>query len=139
MMGFSDRSGPRRRLTRGAAVSALCAAALTLSLSSARAQNAEAPGDQAEWRQGYEQSGRLGVGRETTPILSAATIGATEAAIQQYQEIVARGGWGAVPGGVELKIGAKSKAVQALRQRLVASGDMETVAGGSSTYFPLHW
>ncbi len=84
---------------------------------------------QAEWRQSYETSDRFAVNRETTPVLSPETLAATEAAIQQYQGIVSRGGWNAVPAGAELKIGAKSKSVQALRQRLVASGDLDPVAG----------
>ena len=94
----------------------------------------EAEDDQAEWRQSYETSARISVGRETTPVLSPATVAATEAAIQIYQSIVARGGWNAVPGGAELKIGVKSKAVQALRQRLIASGDLDPVAGMGQTF-----
>jgi murein L,D-transpeptidase YcbB/YkuD len=98
--------------------------------SAAQAQQADSASEpQAEWRQSYESSERLTVGRETTPILSPATLAATEGAIQQYQGIVARGGWNAVPAGAELKIGARSKTVQALRQRLVMSGDLDQVAG----------
>ncbi|WP_158813217.1 murein L,D-transpeptidase [Methylocapsa sp. S129] len=98
--------------------------------SGAQAQQADGLREpQAEWRQSYDTSERLAVSRETTPVLSAATLSATEAAIQQYQGIVARGGWNAVPAGAELRIGVKSKAVQALRQRLVVSGDLDSVAG----------
>ena len=42
---------------------------------------------------------KLAVGRESTPILSPATVAATEAAIQKYQDIVAKGGWSSVPPG----------------------------------------
>ncbi len=91
-------------------------------------------GGQAEWRQSYESSQRISVSRETTPTLSPATAAATDAAIQLYQGIVERGGWNTVPTGVELKIGVKSKAVQALRQRLIASGDLDSVAGMGPTY-----
>ena len=59
---------------------------------------------------------------------------ATDAAIQQYQGIVARGGWNAVPAGGELKVGVKSRAVQALRQRLIASGDLDPVAGTGAVF-----
>jgi L,D-transpeptidase YcbB len=91
--------------------------------------------DQAEWRQSYESSERLTVPRETTPVLSPATLSATETAIQQYQAIVEKGGWAPVPsGGGELKVGSKSKAVQALRQRLVVSGDLDAVAGDSPIF-----
>jgi len=94
----------------------------------------EGVGAQAEWRQSYESSERISVSRETTPVLSPATVAATEAAIQQYQGIVSRGGWNPVPSGAELKVGVKSKAVQALRQRLIASGDLDSVAGMGSTF-----
>src|SRR6516162_727194 len=85
--------------------------------------------DQAEWPQSYEASPQMAVGRETTPILSPATVAATEAAIQRYQDLTARGGWNLVPAGAELRVGSKSRAVEALRARLVASGDLDPVAG----------
>ncbi len=97
---------------------------------SARAQDAD---DQAEWRQSYETSARISVGREATPVLSPATVAATETAIQTYQSIVARGGWNQVP-AAELKLGVRTKAVQALRQRLIVSGDLDPVAGMGQTY-----
>jgi murein L,D-transpeptidase YcbB/YkuD len=86
-------------------------------------------GEQAEWPQSYEASPQMAVGRETTPILSPATVAATEAAIQRYQDLTARGGWNLVPAGAELRVGSKSRAVEALRARLVASGDLDPVAG----------
>jgi murein L,D-transpeptidase YcbB/YkuD len=86
-------------------------------------------GEQAEWPQSYEASPHMAVGRETTPILSPATVAATEAAIQRYQDLAARGGWNLVPAGAELRVGSKSRAVEALRARLVASGDLDPVAG----------
>jgi murein L,D-transpeptidase YcbB/YkuD len=91
-------------------------------------------GEQAEWRQSYENSARISVERQTTPVLSAATLAATEAVIQLYQGIVARGGWGPVPASAELRIGSRSRAVQALRQRLVMSGDLDQVAGMGPTF-----
>ena len=67
---------------------------------------------------------RLTVERSTTPILSSQTVAATEAAIQQYQDIAARGGWTTVPSNAMLRLGSNSSAVSALRQRLIASGDI---------------
>ncbi len=113
-----------------AAVGALALVTAVLGVPGARAQDADGAGPpQAEWRQSYETAERLAVNRETTPVLSPETVAATEAAIQQYQGIVTRGGWNAVLAGVELKVGVKSKAVQLLRQRLVVSGDLDPVAG----------
>ena len=112
------------------------AAVLALLLASAalaqQADTQEAP--QAEWRQSYETAERLAVNRETTPTLSPETLAATEAAITQYQGIVARGGWSPVPATAELKLGVKSKAVQALRQRLVVAGDLDAVAGSGPVF-----
>jgi murein L,D-transpeptidase YcbB/YkuD len=120
----------RRALFSAIAFSALTGPLAVLAGSGARAQEAEGSREpQAEWRQSYETAERLSVNRETTPILSQATLAATDAAIQQYQGIVSRGGWSPVPAGAQLRIGVKSKAVQALRQRLVVSGDLDPVAG----------
>jgi L,D-transpeptidase YcbB len=128
MTGFRFSRLDRRAFLSGAAICAL--AGVGFANVGARAQ--EATDDQAEWRQSYESSAR--VGRETTPVLSAATVTATEAAIQTYQSIVARGGWEQVAANAELKVGVKSKAVQGLRARLIASGDLDPVAGMGSTY-----
>ena len=106
---------------------ALVALALVGGSILAKAQESER--DQAEWPQSYEASPQMAVGRETTPILSPATVTATEAAIQKYQDLAARGGWSPVPAGAELRVGSKSRAVEALRARLVASGDLDPVAG----------
>ena len=76
----------------------------------------------------------MAVGRESTPVLSPATVSATEAAIQKYQDIVTKGGWGQVPPGVPLRIGSKGPRVQALRDRLVASGDLDPIAGAGPIY-----
>ena len=89
---------------------------------------------QAEWPQSYETSPEMAVGREATPILSQATVDATQAAIQKYQDIVAHGGWDIMPAGPELRIGSKGRAVEALRQRLVATGDLDPVAGSGPVY-----
>jgi len=113
---------PLGRAVFGAA--ALCLALLPGLASVSMAQ--ERGGDQAEWPQSYEASPRMVVGRESTPILSPATLAATEAAIAKYQDIVARGGWGEAPPGPDLRVGSKGPRVQALRQRLAASGDLDS-------------
>ncbi|MBV8472096.1 MAG: peptidoglycan-binding protein, partial [Hyphomicrobiales bacterium] len=123
-----------RRLDRRAFLAgvAICAFAGS-TLLTARAQETAEQDDQAEWRQSYETSDRISVRRESTPTLSAATVTATEQAIQTYQSIVARGGWNMVP-AVELRVGVTSRAVPALRQRLIASGDLDQVAGMGQTF-----
>ena len=125
----------RRAFLSATAIVALAAPTAIFMGSGALAQQADGEGEpQAEWRQSYETSERLAVNRETTPVLSQATLAATDAAIQQYEGIVSRGGWTAVPAGAELRVGVKSKAVQALRQRLVVSGDLDSVAGSGPAF-----
>ena len=89
---------------------------------------------QAEWAQRYDSDERLSVPRSSTPLLSQQSLAATEQAIQRYQQIVQAGGWGTVPGGATLKIGVRSPAVVALRQRLAVSGDLDQSAGGSPVF-----
>ena len=89
---------------------------------------------QAEWAQRYDADARLTVSRSTTPILSEATVAATEAAIEHFQEIVANGGWPQVPGGHQLKLGTNSPAVSILRKRLIVSGDIGPETGASPVF-----
>jgi murein L,D-transpeptidase YcbB/YkuD len=117
------------RLSRRALFSATACVAFAVALGSIPSRAQEQDVSQAEWPQSYETSPEMAVGREATPILSSATVDATQGAIQKYQDIAAHGGWIAVPAGPELRVGSKSKAVQALRERLVASGDLDPVAG----------
>jgi murein L,D-transpeptidase YcbB/YkuD len=90
--------------------------------------------NQAEWPQNWQVSDQLAVGRETTPTLSPATVAATENAITQYEGIVQRGGWNAVPAVHQLRLGSKGPAVELLRQRLAASGDLDSDAGMGPTF-----
>jgi murein L,D-transpeptidase YcbB/YkuD len=109
------------------------AAFLTASAAGVRAQTA-APAEQAEWAQNYEAGSRVRAARSTTPILSAEALAATEEMAKRYGEIVAKGGWGRFDGPANLKLGSRSPAVVALRQRLIASGDLDASVGSSTVY-----
>lgn len=91
-------------------------------------------GGQAEWRQNYESSTELSVERSTIPVLSQQTYLSTEQAIARYRDFATRGGWGVVPIGQTMKLGTKSAAVSALRQRLMNSADLEPNAGTSPIF-----
>ena len=91
-------------------------------------------GAQAEWRQGYEEASNLAVPRSTVPTLSPDSVAATEAAVARYREIAAQGGWGTLPPNLRLKLGSRGKSVPALRQRLIASGDLSAEDSVSDTY-----
>ena len=89
---------------------------------------------QAEWAQRYDADARLTVSRSTTPILSARTVAATEAAIERFREIVANGGWPQAPAGQQLRLGSNSPAVSVLRRRLIVSGDIGPETGASPVF-----
>lgn len=80
-----------------------------------------------EWQQKFDaganatQAERI---KSDTPLLSAATVTAIEAAIPRLQEQQARGGWPKITSATRLKVGSRSEVVPRLRERLVASGDM---------------
>jgi L,D-transpeptidase YcbB len=122
------------RLSRRAFFGATAGVAFAVALGPIPSNAEDQDSGQAEWPQSYETSPGMAVARETTPILSPATVDATQAAIQKYQELVANGGWNTVPGGMELRVGSKGRAVEALRQRLVATGDLDPVAGSGPIY-----
>jgi murein L,D-transpeptidase YcbB/YkuD len=96
-----------------------------------------APADQglgvAEWRQSYDSGSRVKNVQSSAPILSQATLQATERAEAQYRDIVARGGWQSLP-KVSLKLGSKNNAVTALRRRLIVSGDLAQNLGDSQIF-----
>jgi murein L,D-transpeptidase YcbB/YkuD len=89
---------------------------------------------QAEWSQNYEAVSRTRVQRTSTPMLSAEALAATEQMIEYYRNIAARGGWQPVQGVQALRVGSKSPAVVALRQRLIITGDLDQAAGESPIY-----
>jgi murein L,D-transpeptidase YcbB/YkuD len=89
----------------------------------------------AEWRERFDVSTPRGSStRSRTPLLSQRTIETTEWAIGRYREIVAAGGWGRVPDGPNLRLGASAPNVPALRARLIASGDLEQTTGRSDVF-----
>ncbi|HKA73391.1 MAG TPA: L,D-transpeptidase family protein [Xanthobacteraceae bacterium] len=68
------------------------------------------------------------------PTLSPATTQTTEAAVAQYEQIVARGGWPQIPAVNRLRLGMKHASVPPLRERLVAAGDLDARIGSGEVY-----
>src|SRR5262245_61618851 len=68
------------------------------------------------------------------PIFSPQTVSYIETAIGQYQQIVANGGWPMVPATKKLKLGDVDQDVEALRKRLMISGDLSQRAGMSQSF-----
>jgi L,D-transpeptidase YcbB len=91
-------------------------------------------GGQAEWSQGYDSGSRVANVRSSAPILSPATVQATEAAMQQYQQIVAQGGFTGIPRAERVRLGMRSDAVVPLRRRLIQGGDLDASLGSSPVF-----
>ncbi len=69
------------------------------------------------------------------PILGPGSAQNVQLAMSQYQMIVSNGGWPQVPETAKpLQLGAVDSSVQALRQRLMISGDLPRDAGVSSSF-----
>lgn len=80
---------------------------------------------QSEWADNFDSSGSaLENIVSSAPILNPVTFQAMEAAIQDHERLVSQGGWEKVPDHATLKIGVTDSAVENLRRRLVASGDL---------------
>lgn len=124
----------RRFLLGGATLGGAAAAGMGWS-GAASAQQAGLIGGQAEWAQSYDVGAQKSRNIITShPILSPATLQATEGAIRVYQEIVARGGQPPLPAGQRLKLGTRHANVQALRDRLIALGDLSPNVGSGSVF-----
>lgn len=127
--GHSTNSSRLRRLA------AIGAGALLLGAGVNAAAAQGAAKGQAEWSDRFDSANRVARQMRTAvPTLSMQTVAATETAIQTYSGIVSRGGWPDVPTGNRLRLGTRSPAIVALRQHLIASGDLQQSAGLSDTF-----
>lgn len=80
---------------------------------------------QSEWADSFDQAGSaLENAVSSAPILNPVTSQAMDAAIRDHELLVSQGGWDKVPGHATLKVGVTDPAVESLRRRLVASGDL---------------
>ncbi|MGA2129562.1 MAG: peptidoglycan-binding protein, partial [Xanthobacteraceae bacterium] len=88
-----------------------------------------------EFGEGFDSASRtIHMPQASLPTLSPATPQTTEAAIAQYEGIVARGGWPAIPPADRLRLGVRHPGVAPLRQRLITGGDLEPSAGGADVF-----
>jgi len=111
----------------------LCAAALLLP--AAAAAQTSMPVNQSEWADTFDNGPRTApTVASNVPVLSSYTLPAMDQAIEWYQGLVDRGGWNQVPSDTTLKIGMRHPNVVALRQRLVASGDLRQVTGANDAF-----
>ena len=88
-----------------------------------------------EWSDGFDAVATTAPEvRTSIPILSPEIVEAVGRAIDQYSDIVARGGWPVVPADKKLKIGVRGAAVATLRERLIISGDLDQAVGVSEAF-----
>jgi L,D-transpeptidase YcbB len=71
---------------------------------------------------------------DSTPFRSEAMIGALEGAVARYQDIVANGGWPAIPGNRMLRPEDDDERVPLLRKRLAMSGELTRAKGNSFSF-----
>jgi murein L,D-transpeptidase YcbB/YkuD len=85
---------------------------------------------------GFDNASRnVRLPKKTLPTLSPSTAQTTEESIAKYEAIVAKGGWPEVSAVADgLRVGAKSAAVPALRQRLEVAGDLELNSGEADVF-----
>jgi murein L,D-transpeptidase YcbB/YkuD len=84
---------------------------------------------------GFDSASRnVKLPKKSLPTLSPSTAETTQISIAQYEAIVAKGGWAEVPAGENLRVGARSAAVPALRARLSIAGDLETNSGDPQVF-----
>lgn len=133
------RNWNRRTLLRHLGRGALGAgAALVASRAQAQDQMLQLLMEQtrrSDFGQSYDSGIRsVKMPKSSLPTLSPATVQTTEAAIPRYEQLAAQGGWPAVPTAERMRLGNRNKAVVALRQRLIAGGDLATSAGVSDVF-----
>jgi murein L,D-transpeptidase YcbB/YkuD len=85
---------------------------------------------------GFDSNSRaVRLPKKTLPTLSPSTAQSTEASIPTYEAIVAKGGWPEVPAIAEgARVGVKSAAIPALRERLSVVGDLELNGGAPQVF-----
>ena len=130
-----DKVSRRRFMVRAAGVTAATMIAGPALAQSAIEDIISSPG-RGMWDDQFDAQSSRSVAQTATrhPIASADTIAFVERAIFDYQSLIARGGWPYVPATKKLRMGVSEPEVRILRQRLIASGDLDRNAGLSNEF-----
>jgi murein L,D-transpeptidase YcbB/YkuD len=132
----------RRTVLRGLTQAAAVTGGLAATRAFAQAQGQDQMLDalinetvSGDYGQGFDSNSRnIQMPKASLPTLSPATVEHTAQAIEQFNGIVTKGGWPEVAKSDRLRLGARQPAVIALRQRLIASGDLDANAGVTDVY-----
>jgi L,D-transpeptidase YcbB len=127
------------KTTRRSFLTAASALAVTAIAGSAKAQDVVDEILQSSRRGNWDdtfdaRASEGGKVASTQPIFSPRTVGYVQQSIMDYQNIVAQGGWPEVPANKKLQLGVSDPDVQALRKRLMVSGDLSQRAGISDSF-----
>ncbi|MCZ4287898.1 L,D-transpeptidase family protein [Hoeflea alexandrii] len=130
-----DTLSRRRFIGRAAALAAATVAAGPALAQTAIEDIINSP-RRGSWDDQFDAKSSRSVAETATrhPIASADTIAFVERAIFDYQNLIARGGWPFVPATKKLRMGVSEPEVRILRQRLMASGDLDRNAGLSNAF-----
>jgi murein L,D-transpeptidase YcbB/YkuD len=133
------RRADRRRFLKGLVNGVVTgAASMIAARANAQDQTLERLIEQSqrgEFGGGFDSASRtIHMPQASLPTLSPTTPQTTEGAIAQYEGIVARGGWPPIPPADKLRLGVRHPSVAPLRQRLIASGDLEPSVGVADVY-----
>lgn len=120
-------------------VVAVLAVALFASASSdASAENPQSLlNSTSEWNDGFDATPRSLRNQNRTdrsPILGTHAVPYLMKAIEHYSDIVAAGGWQALPSGPVLRLGTRHQNVLLLRERLAVSSDLSVSSGNSNVF-----
>lgn len=126
----------RRRLMSSAVAMAAAAVTSGPALAQTMIEDIINSPRRGSWDDQFDAKSSRSVAETATrhPIVSTDTIAFVERAIFDYQNLVARGGWPFVPATKKLKMGVSEPEVRILRQRLMASGDLDQSAGLSNAF-----
>ncbi|MDP2733542.1 MAG: peptidoglycan-binding protein, partial [Hoeflea sp.] len=130
-----DKVSRRRFIGRAACLAAAAFAAGPAFAQSAIEDIIKSP-RRGSWDDQFDAQSSRSVAQTATrhPIASADTIAFVERAIFAHQDLIARGGWPMVPATKKLRMGVSDPDVRMLRQRLIASGDLDPSAGLSNEF-----
>ena len=130
-----DKISRRRFIGRAAGIAAAAVTAGPVWAQTAIEEIINAP-RRGSWDDQFDAKSSRSVAETATrhPIASADTIAFVERAIFDYQNLIAQGGWPMVPATKKLRMGVSEPEVRILRQRLMASGDLDRSAGLSDAF-----
>jgi L,D-transpeptidase YcbB len=92
-------------------------------------------GSAADWSEGFDSASRtIAMPSARFATLTPGTVQSLEKAIQNYSQVVKRGGWREVPTSDRIRVGMSHRDVVPLRQRLIVTGDLAQTAGVSDIF-----